>query len=238
MMNLNSTTSPLRPAAFVLSLVMSALFASITYANPEPEQPADSQAEQKTKPSDGTGVSDELIYSGDNAPPWRMYLGNSNNWMVPIAGPLTNAHKSKVVSVRVIDNVAKDDAYQAEWRGGLGQVYWQADKPRDYRELAAAGGALSMVIRIDKKPKKTVEVKMDCGYPCAGTLNMTNLFKSVPEGQWFRISLKLSCFKDAGANLGNILAPLVVATKGDFIMSFAEVRLLTNPPPESIVACG
>jgi beta-glucosidase len=104
--------------------------------------------------------------------------------------------------------------------------------------LAEKGGALSMVIRIDKKPKKTVDLKMDCGYPCAGSLDMTKLFKTVPEGQWFRISLKLSCFADAGANLGNILAPLVVATKGSFKMSFSDVRLLVNAPEESLVDCG
>ena len=43
---------------------------------------------------------------------------------------------------------------------------------------------------------------------------MTKLFKAVPLDTWFRISFKLSCFEDAGANLGNILAPLVVATTG------------------------
>ena len=79
---------------------------------------------------------------------------------------------------------------------------------------------------------------MDCGYPCAGTLNMTNLFKAVPEDTWFRISLKLSCFEKAGANLGNILAPLVVATTGPFELSISEVSLMAEPPPESLVACG
>lgn len=78
---------------------------------------------------------------------------------------------------------------------------------------------------------------MDCGYPCAGTLNMTQIFKAVPEGQWFRMSLAVSCFEESGANLSNIVSPLVVATSGDFEMSFADVRLLTNPPPESLIPC-
>ena len=67
---------------------------------------------------------------------------------------------------------------------------------------------------------------------------MTKLFKAVPEDTWFRISLKLSCFEDAGANLGNILAPMGVATKGDFIMSISDVALLAQPPQESLVDCG
>ena len=182
--------------------------------------------------------ADEVVFSNSGGAPWQLYLGSSSNWMVPVQGPQTTSHKSKVVTVRTIDNLATADAIQAEWKGGLGQVYWQQSDPQDYRALAEQGGALSMVIRIDKKPKKSVDLKMDCGYPCAGTLNMTKLFKAVPQDTWFRVSLKLSCFEDAGANLGNILAPLVVATTGSFKLSISDVRLLTEPPPESLVDCS
>lgn len=183
-------------------------------------------------------VSDRVLFAGNDEAPWRLYLGSGNNWMVPVQGPETSSFKSKVVTVRTIENAATGGAVQAEWRGGLGQVYWQEDKPWDFSGLAEKGGALSMVIRVDRKPKKAVDVKMDCGYPCAGSLNLTQLFKAVPEEQWFRISLKLECFEKAGANLKNIVAPLVVATTDDFILSIADVRLLTDPPPESVVACS
>jgi|GEM_PF-1356456 len=182
--------------------------------------------------------ADEIVFSSAGGSPWQLYLGSDANWMVAVQGPETTSYKSKVVTVRTIDNVTTADAVQAEWKSGLGQVYWQQAEPRDYRELAAQGGALSMVLRIDKTPKKSVELKMDCGYPCAGTLNMTSLFKAVPLDTWFRVSLKLSCFEAAGANLGNILAPLVIATTGSFKMSISDVRLLADPPPESLVECG
>ncbi|MDX2428353.1 MAG: putative glycoside hydrolase [Xanthomonadales bacterium] len=182
--------------------------------------------------------ADEVVFSASGGAPWRIYLGSSNNWMVPVSGPVTTSYKSKVVTVNRIDNEGKADAIQAVWKNGLGQVYWQEDNPRDYRELSEQGGSLSMVIRVDKKPKKSVDIKMDCGYPCAGSLDMTKLLKSVPEKQWFRISLKLSCFEQAGANLGNIIAPLVVATTGAFKLSISDVRLLRNAPQESMIACG
>lgn len=191
--------------------------------------------QQSTAPE--TGVAEEAIFTGTSVAPWRLYLGSSSNWMVPVQGPVTTSYKSKVVSARTIDNVTQADAIQVEWKGGLGQVYWQEDKPRDYSALAKQGGALSMVIRIDKKPKKRVDLKMDCGYPCAGGLDMTGLFKAVSKDQWFRVSLKLSCFEQAGANLSHIVAPLVVATRDDFIMSISDVRLLKNAPIESLVAC-
>lgn len=181
--------------------------------------------------------ADEVIFSTSEDSSWRPYLGSSNNWMVPVQGAVTTSHKSKVVTVSRIDNVATADAIQLVWKSGLGQVYWQEDQARDYRDLSEQGGALSMVIRIDKSPRKTVDLKMDCGYPCAGSLDMTKLFKSVPKDQWFRISLKLSCFEEAGANMGNIVAPLVLATTGSFKMSISDVRLMTTAPVESLVDC-
>jgi len=210
----------------IIGMIMTVCFSSPIYA------------EQEASANPWASATDEIVFAGNQKTDWRLYLGSMNNWMVPIQGPETTSYKSSSVIVRTIDYQEKADAYQAEWSGGLAQVYWQKQDAMDLSVLESKGAALSMVIRVDKKPKKSVELKMDCGYPCAGTLNMTRLFKAVPEGQWFRASFKLSCFKDAGANLSNILAPLVVATKDDFKMSFSDVRILTDPPPESLVACG
>lgn len=187
---------------------------------------------------DNSAQGDEVIFSASDNSTWRPYLGSSNNWMVPVQGPVTTSHKSKVVTVNRIDNKGKSDAIQAVWKNGLGQIYWQEDQPRDYRDLAQQGGALSMVIRVDKPPKKTVDIKMDCGYPCAGSLDMTGLLKAVPKDRWFRISLKLSCFEAAGANLSNIVAPLVISTKGSFKLSISDIHLLIDAPAESLIDCN
>jgi len=181
--------------------------------------------------------ADEIVFSAAEDSIWRLYLGSSNNWMVPVQGDVTTSFKSKVVTVSRIEDAAQGEAVQAMWKSGLGQVYWQQDGPRDYREFSGQGGALSMVIRVDKAPKKSVDFKMDCGYPCAGSLDMKPLLKSVPKDQWFRISLKMSCFEEAGANMANIVSPLVIATKGSFKLSISEVRLTKNAPAESLIAC-
>jgi beta-glucosidase len=237
MKNQSGPTTLRRAAACVFSLIMAGLLSAPTLAAPEPES-AQEQPLIRESGIQQDAPSEVVVFDGSNVAPWRMYLGSSSNWMVPVEGPETTAYKSNVVIVRRVDHMKKDDAVQAEWKGGLGQVYFQEFKTLDLTTLAAQGGALSMVIRIDKEPKKSVDLKMDCGYPCAGTLNMTKLFKAVPKDQWLRVSFKISCFKDAGANLSHIVAPLVLATKGSFKMSISDVRLLTDPPPESLIACG
>lgn len=185
-----------------------------------------------------TTQADEVIFAADEMTPWQLFLGSSSNWAVPMQGLQTTTHKNDILTVDWIDNQAKRDAIQATWTSGLAQIYFQGDYTRDYTELAGKGAALSMVVRVDKAPRKTVDVKMDCGYPCAGSLNLTKLFKSVPKDQWFRISLSLSCFEEAGANLSTIYAPLVVATKGSFKLSISDVRILEDPPTGSLIPCG
>ena len=136
MKNLNVLTSATKVPLRLLILTLTGLFSTGIFAQ-----------------------ADEVVFSSAGNTSWQLYLGSSSNWMVPVHGPETTSHKSKVVTVRTIDNVATADAIQAEWKGGLGQVYWQQSDPQDYRALAEQGGALSMVIRIDKKPKKSVDLK-------------------------------------------------------------------------------
>ena len=227
MINLTKLMKSYKTATLVCGLILAGFISSGAVAQA-------TQAEKQSQP----GSSDEIVFNGDNGKRWRLYLGRMTNWMGRIIGPETTSYKSNVVKVRWIDNVAELDAIKAEWNGGLGQIYWQQGSPRDYRELSDKGAARSIVLRVDEKPRKTVDLQMDCGYPCAGSLNMTRLLKAVPENQWFRISLKLSCFEESGANMANIIAPLVVATKDNFTLSISDVRITMNPPPESVVACN
>lgn len=182
-------------------------------------------------------AEDSVIFDGDSAPPWQLFVGSESNWSVAVWGEETTTHKSEVVVVRMLKE-DQGSVMQAQWNGGLGQVYWQQPVAADLTEQMENGFALSIVARIDQKPKKSVDLKMDCGYPCGGSLNMTRLFKAVPTGQWFRMSFKLSCFEDAGANMANIFSPLVIATRDKFQISVSDVGLLENPPAESLVSCG
>lgn len=236
MKNQRCKTTLFKPANSVFILIIGGWLSAATLSAAESdsaqEQPA---AQEPATQQDPT--SETVIFNGSNVAPWHMYLGSNSNWMVPVEGPETTAFKSNLITVRRTDHIKKDDAVQAEWNGGLGQLYFQEFKPWDLTMMADQGAALSMVVRIDKEPKKRVDLKMDCGYPCAGALNMTKLFKAVPKDQWLRVSFKISCFQKAGANLSHIVAPMVLATKGTFKISISDVRLLMDPPPGSLIAC-
>lgn len=182
-------------------------------------------------------VEDKAVFNGETQAPWQLFLGSESNWSVPVWGSETTTHKSEVVIARLLEE-GGNGVVQAEWNGGLGQIYWQQSIAADMSDMLDQDFSVSIVARIDQRPKKSVDLKMDCGYPCGGALNMTKLFKAVPEEQWFRMSFKLSCFKEAGANMSNIFSPLVIMTKGKFGISISEISLLKDPPAESVVNCG
>ena len=94
MKNLNVYTSFAKTQFRLLILILTGLFSAGTFAQ-----------------------ADEDVFTSTGSTPWQLYLGSSSNWMVPVHGPETTSHKSKVVTVRTIDNQATADAIQAEWKG-------------------------------------------------------------------------------------------------------------------------
>jgi beta-glucosidase len=208
--------------------------AALSAAPPGPASAADPASEGVPE----NGAREQVVYAGQSVAPWRLYLGSAGNWSVPVEAPETTSRGGRVIAVRTVAGDSGVETIQAEWGGGAGQVYWQANTPRDFTALAASGGALSVVARIDRQPAGEVRLMMGCGFPCAGTLNLTRLLQAVPPDQWFRMSFSLSCFENAGARLGRVVAPMVVATDGALALSIADVRLVTDPPAESLVPCN
>ena len=56
-------------------------------------------------------------------------------------------------------------------------------------------------------------------------LDATRAFKDAPPGNWHSLSIPLSCFTAAGADLAKVAAPFAVETSGHFGLTISEVRL-------------
>ena len=143
-------------------------------------------------------------------------MGSESNWAVPVWGRETTTHKSELLVVRLLSEEGAD-VLQAEWNGGLGQMYWQQAIATDFSDLVEQDYALSVVARIDEKPKKSVDLKMDCGYPCGGALNMTKrtLHRKLSEhGESFRSLLE------------GVRRNLVTGYLGDAELTLTEIAFL------------
>ena len=181
-------------------------------------------------------LEDVIVYEAEDRAPWQLYLGTEANWTVWVTGQSTQSDGADRMTVNRVDT-AQGQQISASWEGGNGLLYWQSELAVDLDAYEKRGGAVSMISRIDRTPEGKVSLKMGCGYPCEGSLPIEKLFASVPEGQWFRASFELECFKDSGAWMDRIIAPLIISTEGEFGITISDVRITANPAPETLIRC-
>ncbi len=219
----------------IMSSAKAAIFLLMTFSATS----AISENTNDSSPDQAPDLTADVVFSGSTHSPWKLYIGNPNDWMVPVKGEKTSTRDKRNVTIHALKSPSGAISQQVEWSSGTtGQVLWKTKQRKDLSPMQEAGGALSLVFKVDKQPSKKVSLRMDCGYPCTGSLDMTKVFRSVPADQWVRLGISLSCFKNAGAELNKVDSPLVLVTKGNFGLTFADVRLDPSPAQESLISCG
>ena len=184
-----------------------------------------------------SNVEANIIFSGSNRDPWRAYVGDSSDWHKIVSGQ-SMATPYGALTVTTVDGIVQEDSRMLNWTGGYeSQFYWQAQAPSDLSQLAVNGGALMMTFKVDKYPEGTVTQRMDCGWPCSGSIQMTDFFNSVPEGQWSTVGISLDCFSKVGVDLKKVTSPLVLVSKDPFGITFNDVRVVPNAPEKSLIKC-
>jgi len=184
-----------------------------------------------------SNVEANIIFSGSNRDPWRAYVGDSSDWHKIVSGQ-SMATPYGALTVTTVDGIVQEDSRMLNWTGGYeSQFYWQAQAPSDLSQLAVNGGALMMTFKVDKYPEGTVTQRMDCGWPCSGSIEMTDFFNSVPKGQWSTVGISLDCFSKVGVDLKKVTSPLVLVSKDPFGITFNDVRVVPNAPEKSLIKC-
>ena len=182
-------------------------------------------------------VEANIIFSGSNRDPWNAYVGDSSDWHKTVSGQTTTTAYG-ALTVNTVDGIVQEDSRMLSWTGGYeSQFYWQAQTPSDLSQLAVNKGALMMTFKVDKHPVGTVTQRMDCGWPCSGSIAMADFFSSIPEGQWSTVGISLECFSKVGVDLKKVTSPLVLVSKEPFIITFNDVRVVPNAPEKSLINC-
>jgi len=181
---------------------------------------------------------ENIVFSGSPRPPWNTYVGDGGNWQKAVSGKQTSSDYGKLI-VTTVDGAVQEDSRHVEWTGGNeSQFYWQSDALNDITPLRDEGAALVMIFKIDKRPKGKVTLRMDCGWPCRGELNITRILRSIPEDQPVRIGVPLTCFEKVGVNLSRVNSPFVLVSSKPFALTIADVRLTAEISEKSLIGCG
>jgi beta-glucosidase len=179
-----------------------------------------------------------IIFSGSSQEPWLAYVGDASDWHRQISGTQGSSPQGGL-SVVTVDGLVQEDSRKLTWTGGHeSQFYWQAESPADLTNLKSRNGALMMEFNVDQYPMGVVTQRMDCGWPCSGAIDMTEFFKSVPEGQLSRVGISLQCFDKLGVDLSKVTSPLVLVSEEPFVVTIRDVRIVPDASQESMISCS
>ena len=98
-----------------------------------------------------------------------------------------------------------------------------AGAPVDLTRQANGELALSFRYRIDAPAQWPVHLGMG-----STAVPVTDLLAAAPTGEWRTMKVRLSCFRDAGANMASADVPFVLAATGGLTITVEDIRLAPN----------
>ncbi|MGL1957783.1 MAG: putative glycoside hydrolase [Colwellia sp.] len=190
-------------------------------------------AEQSAKPKTvkkKNSVNTDYVYFRDGKAlgSWAVTLGDETNWNLRLKGNTGESSNKQLKSSPATYKVA-NDALNLKWsrKKGKGQfaLYGQPIDLSNVENIAA----LTMQVKVIKRPKKGVLLGMDCGYPCRGEMNIHKMFRELPKGEWVTFPIPINCFSAQGLDTSKINGPLLISTDGKFEIEIADVRIELLP---------
>ena len=165
-----------------------------------------------------------LFHAGHVTAPWSVFVADAG-----VEVHLTTARQESPGGG--VAAVAASDGSAAVWNGTRSSLYKISGRAGDLRPQAEQGVALELRYRVDRAPERNVAVGLRCtdplcGIPGGAMLDVTREFKNSPLGDWRTLSIPLSCFTAAGADLAGVEVPLAIETSGRFGLTISEAALV------------
>jgi beta-glucosidase len=177
-----------------------------------------------------TGVRDVTsgllrIFDGRAIAPFDLFIGDVENWKVPVFGPAATSEASGI-SVTSIDKDIQEDARRVTWHGnGNAQAYFQASHPLDLSSLTSQEASLVFEAMLHSLPESTVTLRMDGHYPRVSTFDVTEILRELPIGTWQTVSIKLNAFEDTEGLFEEITTPFLISTDGKLDLAVADIHI-------------
>lgn len=164
---------------------------------------------------------DRYFTEGRFVAPWSLALQDSGGERRLGQEP-SGASPRGGVSVRSADGSAQESARALTFSGEGGRAFISA-APVDLTRQTNGEMAVAFRYRVDAAPQGRVDLAVG-----QGAVDLTRIFGAAPIGEWREIKVRLSCLRDAGANVAEVSEPFSLATYAPFAVSFENVRLASN----------
>ena len=155
---------------------------------------------------------------------FELFVGDQEGWRVPVTARSASS-PSGMVSVRNIDMSTQEDARQVTWHGGGAQISFHGNRPLDLTRLAGEEARLTFEVRVESRPESKVILRMDSAYPHWGSLDVTDILRGLPQGDWQRVAIELSRFIESGTDPRCVETPFLLWTEGAMRLSLANIAI-------------
>jgi beta-glucosidase len=175
---------------------------------------------------DTSGV--EAVAAQPNLLAGTGFLTEAGGEPVQVTG-LPTASPTGVVTVEPLPANAppRPGAHAARWSGeGAAEVYSLHPQPLDLSRQSNGDLAVAFEVLVAERPTEAVILSMGCGQGCGGGVDVADLLRGLPPGEWQSLRVRLRCFAEAGADMTRIEVPVRISTAGRLTLAVAGVELV------------
>ena len=167
------------------------------------------------------GSLDRYFVDGRFVAPWSLMLRDAGGDF-RLGAEKAGASPRGGVSVRSTDGAGQESARALAFSpaGGMAMIVAQ---PVDLTRQSNGEMAIAFRYRVDAAPVGPVQLALG-----DGQVDLTSLFKAAPLGEWRTLKVRLSCLRDAGANLAAVEQPWGLRSNGAFAVTVENIRLASN----------
>jgi beta-glucosidase len=156
--------------------------------------------------------------------PWSLFVADGDAQV-----HVTTPHQSSPHGVVSADIMP--EGTQVTWAGTQDGLVEISGRGQDLRRAAESGGSLNFRYRIDAASDQGVRLALFCSDARCATahgvaLDLTPALRVAQAGdEWHTLSVPLSCFTAAGADLSAVEMPFAIGTAGHLKLTISDVRL-------------
>jgi beta-glucosidase len=133
------------------------------------------------------------------------------------------------VTMETVDVGGVQEAGRKFTWNGEGSISVIGNAPIDLKRQANGDLSLFIEYRVDTKPTAPVQLTMRCGDNCGASLDVTEQLNAAKPGEIRNVKVKLTNFREHGADMGVITQPFVMTTNGKLALTIKTLRLVADP---------
>jgi beta-glucosidase len=169
------------------------------------------------------GPLNRIVDMGRAAAPWSLSLIDVTGEKVAADPAPATVSTAALRAVRG-DRNKQEDTLIATWSGLAKASLVAAGEPASFIKQTNDGMALTLNLRVDSAPASPLTLAMGSA-TALGKVDLTEALKAAHGKGWTKIAVPLSCFRDAGADMGAVTLPVVLTSSGRLAVSLYSVQV-------------